>query len=353
MLSPSISVATTSTLAMLRTVESRGFDTRGLLVAAGLTRETIEDPDARLPGPTVMALWNALRERCGDPALQLAAPTTLPWGAYRVIDYLVGASATVGEGMLRFAQYFKLIADAIRLTVEAEGDERRLELARVDGGLVPGLYVDYVFAALVGRIRMKPHPDLAVLRVELRHAAPAEPAPYTERFRAPVHFGATADRLCFSASEWDAPMEGADAALARVLEEHARMLAVRIPDAGDGFVATVQEALVAGLPEEAQAANVARALHVSVRTLQRKLVAAGTTFRDVSDVARRGLAESYLADPHVSITEVAFLLGFSDQTSFHRAFRRWTGASPGAWRRRTARRAPSGETPSAHVRSAG
>jgi AraC-like DNA-binding protein len=72
---------------------------------------------------------------------------------------------------------------------------------------------------------------------------------------------------------------------------------------------------------------------VSVRTLQRKLVATGTTFREVSETVRGRLAEGYLTDPGVSIAEVAFLLGFSDQSSFNRAFRRWTGESPGRWRR--------------------
>ena len=76
-----------------------------------------------------------------------------------------------------------------------------------------------------------------------------------------------------------------------------------------------------------------RALHVSVRTLQRKLVAAGTTFKEVSEAVRSRLAEEYLTDPKVSIAEVAFLLGFSDQSSFNRAFGRWTGVSPGKWRR--------------------
>lgn len=329
-------VATTSTLAMLRTVESRGFETRDLLAAATLTRATVEDPDARIPGPTVIALWNALRERTGDPALQLAAPTILPFGAYRVIDYLVGVSATVGAGVRRFAQFFGLIADAMSLTIEEEGDECRLRLALGDNRAVPPLYVDYVFAALVGRIRMGIRPQLRVLRVELRHAAPPDPAPYTARFQAPVRFDATADRLCFDRAEWDAPVERADAELARVLEEHARMLSARLPDTTGGFDAAVRKALTAALPEDAQVATVARALHVSVRTLQRRLVAAGTTFRDVSDAARRSLAEEYLADPCVSIAEVAFLLGFSDQTSFNRAFRRWTGASPGVWRRRVA-----------------
>src|SRR5262245_14876425 len=95
-------VAATSTLAMLRTAEARGFDTGDLLSEAGLTRESIEDPDARIPAPTVLALWGALRTRTGDPTLQLVAPTSLAFGAYRIIEYLVASSPTVGEGVDRF-----------------------------------------------------------------------------------------------------------------------------------------------------------------------------------------------------------------------------------------------------------
>jgi len=333
---PPPTIAATSTLAMVRAAEARGIRTADLLEGVGLTREFLDDPDARLPGPTVLALWNALRERTADPALQLAAPTSVPFGAYRVIDYLVGASATVGDGIRRFASFFRLIADAVSLGINGHDDERCLCLTRADGGAVPPVYVDYVFAALVSRIRMRIRPGLRVRRVELRQPEPPAAEPYTQLFRAPVHFGAAADRLCFSAEEWDAPMDTADAALAGLLEEHARVLARRIPHKASGFRADVQQTIASAPAEGGSAEEVARALHVSVRTLQRKLVATGTTFREVSDTVRGQLAEGYLADPTVSIAEVAFMLGFSDQSSFNRAFRRWTGESPGRWRRRRA-----------------
>jgi hypothetical protein len=181
-----ISVAATSTLAMVRAAESRGVETADLLRAAGVARELLDDPDARLPGPTVLAIWSALRERTGDPALQLVAPACLPFGAYRVIDYLVGASATVGDGMRRFAGYFRLIADAVTLTIADNGAEHAVCLAMADGGAVPPVYVDYVFAALVTRIRMQIRPGLRVLRVELRQAEPPVAAPYAKVFGAPV-----------------------------------------------------------------------------------------------------------------------------------------------------------------------
>lgn len=330
------SIAATSTLAMIRTAAARGIETDDLLQGAGLTREFLEDPDARIPGPTVLALWNALRERTADPALQLAAPASLEFGAYRVIDYLVAASATVGEGVQRFARFFALIADAVVLDIHPDDAGYCLCLAMADGGPVPPVYVDYIFAALVTRIRTGIRCALRVHRVELRQPEPPATGPYADLFRAPVCFGAAADRLCFSGAEWVSTMDSPDPVLARLLEEHARILAGRVPQATTGFTAEVQRAIASALPEGGSAENVARAMRISVRTLQRKLVETGTTFREVADTVRGRLAEQYLSDRKVSIAEVAFLLGFSDQTSFNRAFRRWTGESPGRWRRRRA-----------------
>lgn len=330
-------IAATSTLAMVRTASARGAEVEDLLRDAGLTREALEDPDARLPAPTVMAIWNSLRERTGDPALQLAAPATLPFGAYRIIDYLVAASTTVGDGVCRFAQFFGLIADSLVLEITEGPDDRSVKLTTVDGGPVPPVYVDYVFAALVSRIRMRIRPSLDVRRVELRLPEPRVTAPYREVFRAPIRFGARDDRLSFSCEEWGAPTYSGDAALVALLEEHARILAQRTPRATAGFAEEVRRAIAGTLSKGASAQQVARALNLSVRSLQRRLDASDTTFRDLAEDVRVQLAEGYLANPGVSISEVAVLLGFSEQSAFNRAFRRWTGESPGRWRRSPAR----------------
>jgi len=318
---------------MVRAAEARGFRTEDLLQEAGLTRSSLEDPDARITGPTVLAIWSALRTRTADPVLQLSAPVALPFGAYRVIDYLVAASETVGDGIRRFARFFELIADGVVLVVDGREDEHWLALAMAGGAAVPPVYVDYVFAALVGRIRMRIRPALQVLRVELQQPEPPQSEPYGEFFRAPVFFGAEGDRLVFTKEEWGAPTESGDEALARLMEDHARALPPRVAHSDSGFRANVERAIAAGLPEARSAADVAKVLHVSVRTLQRKLEEAGTTFREVSEALSGRLAISHLANPKVSIAEVAFLLGFSDPSSFNRAFRRWTGEPPGRWRR--------------------
>jgi AraC-like DNA-binding protein len=326
-------IASTSTLAMVRAAEARGVDATDVLARAGVTRDRLEDPDARLPYAQVLAIWNALRERTGDRTLQLTAPLTLPWGTYRVIDYLVAASATVGEGVTLFARYFGLIADGVRLTVETEGDRHLLDIRLADGSPVPPVYVDYVFAALVSRIRLYIRPGFQPLRLDLRQPLPDDVAPYAALFDVPVRFAARADRLWIADEEWLAPVVSPDAALAQLLEQHARMLAQRGGPAEPGFRRDVENAITTTLARGATADDVARVLHVSVRTLQRRLSGSGTTFHDVSDAVRSSLASEYLADPRVGIAEVAFMLGFSDQSSFNRAFRRWTGEAPGRWRR--------------------
>lgn len=326
------SIAATSTLAMVRTAEARGVPTADLLERAGISVTSLEDPDFRIPAPTALSLWDALRERAGDPALQLAAPVSLPFGAYRVIDYLVAASATVGEGVTRFARFFGLIADTVALNVVEEGGDHGLCLDTRDGSPVPPVYVDYVFAALVQRIRMRIRPALALHAVDLRRPGPPNASVYGEAFQAPVRFAAAADCVWFADAEWKAPMDSADEALASLMDDYAQLLSGRSTDLESGFTVEVAKAVATTLPEGGSATTVARALHMSVRTLQRKLVASGTTFRDLSDTVRSNLAQGYLADPNVSSAEVAFLLGFSDPSSFTRAFRRWTGVSPRRWR---------------------
>ena len=343
-------VASTSTLAMVLTAESRGVRTADLLTAAGLSRAQIEDPDARLPAPAVVSLWSALRERTGDPALQLAAPLSLPSGAYRVVEYLLGASATVGDAVQRFARYFRLISDIIVLSVEPVGDYWSLTLSLRDGAAVPPMYVDYVFAAFVGRVRLGIRRSLQVARVELRPPAPRDPAPYAACFLAPVVFGASVDRLTFTRAEWFAPTDNPSPTLARILEEHARVLEAQLPSLHTDFLQDVQRAIISVLPEGVAARDAARALNCSVRTLQRRLDAAGETFRAVSERVRAQLARQYLADPAVSIAEVATLLGFSDATAFNRAFRRWSGDTPGRWRQRHTPRHRDGEVRDARSR---
>lgn len=328
-------VLLTSTRAMVGAAEKAGVPARSVdthLAAAGLSRERLEEPEARHRADRVLALWDGLRDAAGDPVLQLRAPTCLPFGAWGVVDYLADASRTVGDALERFARFFRLITDGATLSTGEDDAGPFLNMAGPDGAPVPPVYVDYVFAALVGRARMHMRSDQSLVGVELRRPAPEDPTPYEEFFRAPLRFGAAVDRLRLSPEEWAAPMDHADEVLARLMERHAGILADRLPEPAPEIVSNVRQAVLEGLPESPKANRVARDLFVSTRTLHRRLAAADVTFRQVVEEVRAELAKDYLSND-ASLSQVAFLLGFSEQSSFNRAFRRWTGMAPGRWRR--------------------
>jgi len=317
---------------MVLAAQAVGVRVDGFLEKAGLDLATLQDPEARIPGSTALGVWNDLRAATGDPLLQLQAPIILPFGAYRIIDYLADASPTVGEAFERVARYFSLIAARVSLPVDEDEEWARITLVMEEGGLPPPVYAEYVFAAVIGRIRTNTRTSLAVARVEFVHEPLAEESRYEAFFRSPVHFGAAQNRFTLSRAEWEAPTDHGDEALAALLEEHAEILARRLPLAASDIIADVRRVILESLPDFPNAEEVAGALHMSTRTLQRRLSAARMSFTQVCEEVRAGLAKEYLSDSTVQISEVAFLLGFSEQSSFHRAFRRWTGEAPGRWR---------------------
>ena len=317
---------------MVLAAEAKGVMVSDILAEGGVPRSMLTAPETRLEVDRVLTLWNRLRERANDPALQLRAPTHLPFGSYGVIDYIVDASLTVGEAIHRFARFFRIVANNASVVADESGPEPFMGMATEGGGSAPWMHVEYTFAAVVGRIRMHIRPGLSLSRVELAHPCPEDPSPYEEVFLAPVIFEAEVDRVYFTWEEWESQTEHGDDYLVQLLERHATILAERLPGPRGGVVADAQQAILEALPNNPTAPDIARTLHMSTRTFQRKLNGAGVTFSEVSEGVRAELAKEYLSDSGVPIAQVAFLLGFSEQSSFNRAFRRWTGLPPGQWR---------------------
>jgi AraC-like DNA-binding protein len=172
--------------------------------------------------------------------------------------------------------------------------------------------------------------EFAPIRVSLSRPRPAKAETFEAVFRCPLEFGAPADEIHLPRAAMDTPLETANADLARHNEEILeRQLAQQ-----DNSIKNRARALLTGqLPQgEPSAELLAKSLNLSLRSLQRKLAAEGTSYEDLLSDTRCALALGYIRDPHYSISEVAYLLGFSDTSSFTRAFRRWTGQTPSAYR---------------------
>lgn len=330
----SASVLSVSSRALLEACRRLRIDTDPLLAAARVDRAAVDDPDGRLPVEQVRALWKKAYEVSGDPNLALHAVEALPWGAYRVLDFLAGNAPTVGAALTKVSDYFPLINPLIRLPVAAGAREATLDVeAPTDPDIVTRPYAEYVLAAIYLRTGVPTRYPLA--RVEFTHAAPPDVSEHERIFGCPVRFSAAATRLVVARDVWDAARPAGDTTLFGILDSHARILLERM-SSDQGFLGRVREAIGAELRGgEPTLATVARRLSLSARTLQRRLKdeGRGTAFADLLDEMRYATARAYLAQRDVASSEVAYLLGFGNASSFHRAFRRWSGTTPAEFRR--------------------
>lgn len=301
--------------------------------AAGLALSVAQDPDLRIPLRMEERLWDAAAEASADPLFGLHAAESIRSGRFDVLDYVIRTAATLRESLQRLARYNRLLHDVATFTLVPRGSELRVEhgLDALVRAASPHA-AEFTMASLVvvGRQLL---PELRVASVEFAHPRRGPASEYERVFGASPAFGAPSNAVCFPADLLDLPLPAADPVLSSIVTAHAdRVLdAMVVPD--EPLVAQVRRlaatTLAAGVPS---LSKVARELHLSDRTLQRRLLAEGHRFEHVVEEVRRDLAMRYLADRSLALGEVAYLLGFSESSAFHRAFKRWTGTTPTAFR---------------------
>lgn len=331
------SVLSVSSRALIDACARLGLDTSQILAAAGLERATIDDCDARIPIEQMQALWRKAYELSKDPHLALHAVEVLPFGAYRVIDYLAGCAPTVGGAIAKVADYFPLINSAVCLRNVVDDDEVAVILeAPSRPSIITAPYAEYTLAAVFLRTRIATNQHYPLTRVEFSHPRPRDTREHQRIFECPVVFGKSDCRLVMSRAVWSTPRAGSDPALFSVLDSHAKMLLEQRPSPPD-IVTKVRGAIEAELRGGSpRLESVARRLAMSPRTLQRRLSDEGILFNDLLDEVRLHAAKTYLARRDVAGAEVAYLLGFAEQSSFNHAFKRWTGRTPTEYRRAAA-----------------
>lgn len=326
-------ILSVSSRAFVDACEQLGLDVPALLREAEIDEAVLRDPDGRLPTPAVRRLWTIALERSGDPDLALHASEALPFGAYRVIDFLVANAPTVGVGLAKLAEYFPIINPAVRLHLKLEGAQARFVMVPELPGTVGRQYAEYVLCTCLLRTRIATGVDFPVAVVNFEHAAPPRVAEHERIFGCPVRFGRSSSEWVMDHAWLERPVVQANRELFSVLDKHARLLTERVPASPllERLREDLLERLNGGVPTLSE---VAAGLAMSPRTLQRQLAAQGLSFSEALDGARREVAVAALEQGRLSVGEVGFLLGFATQASFSRAFKRWTGWTPSDWRSR-------------------
>lgn len=328
-----MTVSVRSVRPVIGRLRALGLDVGTVLSAAGVDSGALDDAETRIPHVAALAVWREAARRSGDDAFGLHVAEDIRPGAFDVLDYAIRASPTLGDGLERLVRYHRILHDGAVVELRVEDDSAWLQhVLPPETPALPRHVAEYIVAAWLVVARQATALDLAPLEVHFRHPPPADQAEHRRLFQARVRFSAAANRLRIARNVLDAPLVKSDAGLSAVLDRYVRDRLDRIPPTS-ALGHRVRHIVAAGLSSGIDSDAVAHKLHMSRRTLHRQLASEGTSFKRVVDDLRRELATQYLGERRMAIAEIAFLLGFSEASAFHRAFKRWNGSTPADYRR--------------------
>ena len=323
---------TTTSQTLWRVLESYGLDPEAVFRQAGLDPALWNDPGARFEDARLDHAWLIATEVSGDPCIGLRVARHFNPASLQSLGFAWLASDSLYDALSRTVRYFRAISDSFELELSVSGEECRLAIGRVlHRRRSQDQSQDAFWAALISLCRTSTSDSFAPRALELERPEPPCAADFYALFRAPIRFAAACDAMIFSRDDVERPLPTANRVLARHNERIDADYMMRLDEAR--FSDRVRIRLVELLPTgNVEADTVARALNISLRTLQRRLADEGTTYTGVLDEARRELALRFIGEERMPVKEATYVLGFSEPANFTRAFRRWTGRSPTEYR---------------------
>lgn len=312
-------------------LQARGVDFDALARQAGLDPVLLSTPHARYPSAQVGQLWRLAEAATADPLLGLHVGSHMRPGVFHALGLGIVTSTSILDALQRIARYSHVVSTNGRLVFIERGDQVGLETRASEQTVMPTTgIVDAVVVGLCRILEQCAGPAAIPAKVVFMRPRIAPEEEYREALKCPVEFDGPHIAILFDATVAAQPVLSGNAELA----EEADRLSQRCIDelSPDPTVELVRALLLKAIPSgEFDQDRIARALNHSTSTLQRRLRSSGTSYRDLLDTTRRDLAIDYLRQGRYSLADVAFLLGFTDQANFTRAFRRWTGKTPRAF----------------------
>ena len=304
--------------------------TRGVNLDASI----LDDPDDRIPFAQLVDLYEKAAQLTGDSNFGLHVGESVDPKVFDVVGYSALNSPTLGDAFARVARYHSIWTDGATFTLETSGDPCAIVYRYLDDTISEHRQdSEMTFATVTTLCRNIASPEFMPTAIEFQHDEPADTSEHQQLFRCPIKFNAPLNKLYFKSSCLLLPIEKADASLCALLDRHAEELLAKFPPR-DSLVDQVRS-MIAGefRGGDPSLEHVADQLRLTPRTLQRKLQELGTSHNELLEQMRRQLAMRYLREREMAICEVAYLLGFSESSSFHRAFKRWTGLTPKEFRK--------------------
>ena len=325
------SVAAGVARGMFRVAVARGADRAELAEQSGIDPDDLDDQDARIPIENYRALIRAGQKLANDPALGLHYGETVDLSEVSIVGLIGHASETMAHAFVQLQRYARLMTDLDtggkeRFELVVRGADVWLVDNRADPNAFPE-HTEIAFAQMVTGCRAF-GVDPFTHRVHLSYPDPGYRDEYERIFGAPVYFEAGENAMLLEQKFMHHPIALQPRYVFGILSDHALALLHRL-EQSDTMRGRVESLLMPVLHTgEAGIDGIAAKLGISRQTLFRRLRDEGTSFERLLDELRHKLAVHYLTGRKVSVTETAYLVGFSDPAAFSRAFKRWTGKSP-------------------------
>ena len=266
-----------------------------------------------------------------EPAIGLAIAQQASWRDFGLVGYLASSCASIGEALEQGSRYTALIVQRNETRFSIEGDVVSLSWPAQrskDRQLADEVGVGVIVAML----RLVIGGEFALSRVDFIAPAPADVDHYRRYFGCAVHFDQPVTRLCFSRHYLDVPLPGSDPALRALLDEQAKAKLQQLTTPTDELQRLRDQLAQLIRQEKTRLRDLAELNCMSTRALQRHLRERGSSFQALLDETRFRLARDYLADSQLDLTAVANRLGYSEHSSFTRAFQQWADCTPRQWR---------------------
>ena len=313
---------------------SAGVETRDLLDALGLSSDGDVDPKQMVSADQFYDFFATLAARDPDGlSLPLRVGASMKCDEYGAFGLAWKSAPNLRGSYVRSERYGHVLGSAETYSLQESQDGWFFNLEKAgDGRLGMQLSNEASMSAVDVISKEVSTSNFMPLAVFLKHAARGDVAVYEDHFGCPVHFEAGRDALLVSPTSIDAPNRLGDATIASFFDRHLEQELASL-ETETGLEHQVRRAIANLLSEGVPSlSSIASELGLGTRTLQRRLSDGGHSFQSLVDLARNDLAQKLLRETDYSLAEIAFLTGFSEQSGFTRAFKRWAGQTPRSYR---------------------